>query len=56
MIDAGMQYSEFSDEDKMIQVAKEKVWPKYYKKVGGEEAVMEVVRELEKAESYRQAK
>jgi TRAP-type C4-dicarboxylate transport system substrate-binding protein len=30
MLDAGMEYSEFSDEDKMIQVAKEKVWPEYY--------------------------
>jgi len=55
MIDAGMEYSEFSDEDKMIEVAKEKVWPEYYDKVGGKEAVMEVVAELEKAEKARQA-
>ncbi len=55
MLDAGMEYSEFSDEDKMIQVAKEKVWPEYYDKVGGKEAVMEVVAELEKAEKARQA-
>lgn len=55
MLDAGMEYSEFSDEDKMIEVAKEKVWPKYYDKVGGKEAVMEVVAELEKAEKARQA-
>ncbi len=32
MLDAGMEYSEFSDEDKMIEVAKEKVWPEYYDK------------------------
>jgi len=55
MLDAGMEYSEFSDEDKMIEVAKEKVWPKYYDKVGGKDAVMEVVAELEKAEKARQA-
>lgn len=55
MIDAGMEYSEFSDEDKMIEMAKEKVWPEYYDKVGGKEAVMEVVAELEKAEKARQA-
>jgi TRAP-type transport system periplasmic protein len=55
MLDAGMEYSEFSDEDKMVEVAKEKVWPKYYDKVGGKEAVMEVVAELEKADKARQA-
>jgi TRAP-type C4-dicarboxylate transport system substrate-binding protein len=55
MLDAGMEYSEFSDEDKMIEVAMEKVWPKYYDKVGGKDAVMEVVAELEKAEKARQA-
>jgi TRAP-type transport system periplasmic protein len=53
MIEAGMEYSEFSDEDKMIEVAKEKVWPKYYDRVGGKEAVMAVVAELEKAEKLR---
>jgi tripartite ATP-independent transporter DctP family solute receptor len=55
MLDEGMEYSEFSDEDKMIEVAKEKVWPEYYDKVGGKDAVMEVVAELEKAEKARQA-
>jgi tripartite ATP-independent transporter DctP family solute receptor len=55
MLDAGMEYSEFSDEDKMIEVAMEKVWPKYYDKVGGKDAVMEVVAELEKADKARQA-
>jgi tripartite ATP-independent transporter DctP family solute receptor len=55
MLDAGMEYSEFSDEDKMIEVAMEKVWPEYYDKVGGKDAVMEVVAELEKAEKARQA-
>ncbi|HKL01828.1 MAG TPA: TRAP transporter substrate-binding protein [Desulfotignum sp.] len=55
MLDAGMEYSEFSDEDKMVEVAKKEVWPKYYDKVGGKEAVMEVVAELERAEKARQA-
>ncbi len=53
MIAAGVEYSEFSDEDKMIQVAKDEVWPKYYDKVGGKDAVMEVVQELEKADKAR---
>jgi hypothetical protein len=39
----------------MIEVAKEKVWPEYYDKVGGKDAVMEVVAELEKADKARQA-
>jgi TRAP-type transport system periplasmic protein len=56
MLNAGMEYSEFSDEDKMIELCKEKVWPKYYDRVGGKEAVMQVVEELEKAERLRQQK
>lgn len=54
MIDAGMEYSEIADEDTMIKLAKEKVWPKFYDQVGGKQAVMDVVAELEKAEKARQ--
>ena len=54
MLDEGMELTELSDEDKMIEIAKEKVWPKYYDKVGGKDALMEVVNELEKAKEARQ--
>lgn len=54
MLDEGMELTELSDEDKMIEIAKEKVWPKYYEKVGGKDALMEVVNELEKAKEARQ--
>lgn len=54
MIDEGMEYTEISNEDEMIQLAKEKVWPEYYDKVGGKEALMDVVNELEKAKQARQ--
>ena len=33
----------------MVDLAIEKVWPKFYKKVGGKAVVDEVVKELEKA-------
>ncbi len=49
MIDTGMEFCELSDEDKMVDLAIEKVWPKFYKKVGGKAVVDEVVKELEKA-------
>ncbi len=49
MVDAGMQYSTFEDEDKMIQLATEKVWPQFYSQVGGKKALDELVAELEKA-------
>ncbi len=54
MLATGVEYSEFSDEDKMMKLAKEKVWPKFYEQVGGKEAVMDVVKELERAEKARQ--
>ncbi len=54
MIDEGMKLTELSDEDKMIEIAKEKVWPKYYERVGGKDALMKVVNELEKAKNARQ--
>ena len=49
MIDAGMEFCELSDEDKMAELAIKKVWPKFYKQVGGKAAVDEVVKELENA-------
>lgn len=49
MMDAGMEYCEFSDEDKMAELAMEKVWPKFYDQVGGKDVLMGVVKELEKA-------
>ena len=49
MIDAGMEFCEFSDEDKMIELAVQNVWPKFYDQVGGKETLMGVVAELEKA-------
>ena len=49
MLDAGMEYCEFSDEDKMAALAIEKVWPKFYDQVGGKETLEAVVKELEKA-------
>jgi len=55
MIDKGVTLTELSDEDKMIEIAKEKVWPKYYDKVGGKAALMEVVNELEAAKQAREA-
>jgi len=49
MLDAGMEYCEFSDEDKMIDLAVKNVWPKFYDQVGGKETLMGVVEELAKA-------
>lgn len=49
MLDSGMEYCEFSDEDKMIKLAMEQVWPKFYDEVGGKDTLMAVVKELEKA-------
>jgi len=49
MMAAGMEFCELSDEDKMADLAIKKVWPKFYKQVGGKAVVDEVVKELEKA-------
>ena len=49
MIDAGMEYSEFEDEDEMIRIATEKVWPQFYDQVGGKKALDELVDELAQA-------
>jgi tripartite ATP-independent transporter DctP family solute receptor len=49
MIESGMTYNELEDEDKMAQIAKEKVWPQFYDAVGGKEALESLISELEKA-------
>lgn len=49
MIAAGMTFNKLEDEDKMIQIANEKVLPQFYDQVGGKEALDSLIAELEKA-------
>lgn len=49
MIDAGMEFCKLEDEDKMMQIAVEKVWPQFYEDVGGKQALDDLIAELEKA-------
>jgi tripartite ATP-independent transporter DctP family solute receptor len=49
MIDSGMTYNKLEDEDKMAQIAQEKVWPQFYDAVGGKKALESLIAELETA-------
>jgi tripartite ATP-independent transporter DctP family solute receptor len=42
----GVEVMDLADEDKWIQLAKEKVWPQFYESVGGKEKVDEVLKTL----------
>jgi len=50
LISKGMKYTEPADnEEEWIKLAKEKVWPQFYDKVGGKALVDEVVKVIESA-------
>ena len=46
MIDNGMEVSTLEDEDKWIELAKEKVWPQFYDSIGGKESFESVLEQL----------
>ncbi len=46
MINKGVKAMDIVDEDKWSQIAMDKVWPKFYKDVGGKQAVDDVVKAL----------
>ena len=46
MIKKGVKAMDIVDEDKWSKIAMDKVWPKFYKDVGGKQAVDAVVKAL----------
>lgn len=42
----GVQSAQLTDEDKWISIAKEKVWPQFYKEIGGKESFDELQKAL----------
>ncbi|OIN03786.1 TRAP transporter substrate-binding protein [Oceanisphaera psychrotolerans] len=46
MIDNGMEVFTLEDEDKWIELAKEKVWPQFYDSIGGKENFEAVLEQL----------
>jgi tripartite ATP-independent transporter DctP family solute receptor len=46
MIDNGVEVSILEDEEKWIEIAKEKVWPQFYESIGGKENFESVLEQL----------
>jgi TRAP-type transport system periplasmic protein len=46
MVQNGMEVFELEDEDKWVELAKEKVWPEFYDSIGGQESFEAVLEQL----------
>ncbi|WP_394209218.1 TRAP transporter substrate-binding protein [Enterovibrio calviensis] len=48
MIDNGVEVFTLEDEDKWVELAKEKVWPEFYEDIGGKESFDNVLQKMQK--------
>jgi tripartite ATP-independent transporter DctP family solute receptor len=47
MVKKGVEIFQLGDEDKWVEIAKNKVWPQFYESIGGKESFDKVIEQLE---------